>query len=89
MAKAKITYQSREELSGKHMQSGEWIYYTGELTVYDRKTKPVLFSIRSVYWDLFIPDSMEQEKEFYGKSISEVYGKISKWFFKYRIILQS
>jgi hypothetical protein len=89
MSKARIIYQSREELSGKHLQSGEWIYYAGELRVYDRKTKPVLLTIRSVYWDLFIPDSMEQEKEFYGNSISEVFGKISKWLFKYGIILQS
>ena len=38
MPKSKIIYQAKEEIIGKHLQSNEWIMYSGKLTIYDRKT---------------------------------------------------
>ena len=77
MAKAKILYQSSEEVSGKHLRSNEWIYYTGELTVYERKTYPVVLKLKSEMVDSFL--QMDEVKEIKGKTISEVYGKVSRW----------
>ena len=77
MAKAKILYQSSEEVSGKHLRSNEWIYYTGELTVYERKTYPVVLKLKSEMVDSFL--QMDEVKEIKGKTISEVCGKVSRW----------
>lgn len=79
MASAKILYQSKEEITGRHLRSGEWIYYTGVLTVYDRKTAPVTLKLKSEICDSFISEVMENKKEIRGDSISEVFGKVAKW----------
>ena len=60
MAKEKILYQSSEEVSGKHLRSNEWIYYTGELTIYERKTYPVVLKLKSEMVDSFL--QMEEVK---------------------------
>ena len=87
MTRAKIIYQSKEEILGKHLQSGEWIYYTGVLTIYDRKAFPIVLKLQSEIYDSFIGEFMENKKEIKGKSLSEVFSKVSKWFFDRGIIL--
>lgn len=47
MAKAKLLYQSKEEIYGKHLRAKEWIEYSGIIFVYDRKTNPVTLKIKS------------------------------------------
>ena len=89
MAKAKIIYQSDEEVLGKHLRSGEWIYYTGKLVIYDRKTYPVILKLKSEIVDSFIGEFMEEEKEIKGKSISEVFGKVAKWLNNRGVIFQN
>ena len=89
MTGTKIIYRSKEEILGKHLQSGEWIYYTGELTIYDRKTFPIVLKLKSEIIDSFIGEFMEKRKEIKGKSLSEVFGKVSKWLVNRGAIFQN
>lgn len=88
MPKSIIKYQADQEVSGKHLQSKEWIYYSGKLTIYNRKVNPVVLNLKCEYTGSIITDFMEESKEFKGQSISEVYGKMSKWYYRYGIIFQ-
>jgi hypothetical protein len=69
MTRTKIIYRSKEEIPGKHLQSGEWIYYTGELTIYDRKNCPIVLKLKSEIFDSFIGELMEEKKEIKGNSL--------------------
>jgi hypothetical protein len=89
MTRTKIIYRSKEEILGKHLRSGEWIYYTGELTIYDRKTFPIVLKLKSEIFDSFIRELMEETKEIKGKSLSEVFGKVAKWFNSRGVIFQN
>ena len=89
MTRARIIYQSKEEILGKHFQTGEWIYYTGKLIIYDRKTYPVILNLTRETLDSFIGEMMEVTKEIKGKSISEVFGKVAKWLLKHGVIFQN
>ena len=89
MTKTKIIYQSKEEILGKHLRSGEWIYYTGDLTIYDRKTYPIVLKLKSEIIDSFIGELMEKKKEIKGKSLSEVFGKVAKWLNNRGVIFQN
>jgi hypothetical protein len=89
MSKAKIIYRSKEEILGKHLKSGEWIYYTGELTIYDRKNNPIVLKLKSEIIDSFIREFMEKKKEIKGKSLSEVFGKVAKWLNNQGVIFRN
>jgi len=89
MSKAKIVYQANQEVIGKHLQSKEWVMYTGKLIIYDRKTNPIILKLTSETYDSFIGEFMEEKIEFKGKSVSNVYGKLAKWFYKNGIIFQN
>ena len=89
MVKPRILYRSNEEVVGKHLRSGEWIYYTGELSIYDRKTYPVVLKLNSEILDSFISEFMEEKKEITGKSVSEVFGKVAKWLYSRGVIFQN
>lgn len=89
MPKTTIIYQADQEVIGKHLQSNEWVMYSGKLTIYDRKTNPIVLKLKSEIWDTFIGEFMEDKKEFKGNSISDVYGKMSKWYYKNGIIFQN
>ena len=79
MAKAKILFKSTEEIYGKHLRSGEWVCYSGTLTIFERKTNPVTLKLKSEIGDSFLQMVMDEEKELRGTTISEVYGKVSRW----------
>ncbi|MBN4081623.1 hypothetical protein JYU23_00675 [bacterium AH-315-C07] len=89
MPKATIKYQAKQEVFGKHLRSKEWVTYSGKLTIYNRKTNPVLLKLKSEIRDTFIGEFMEDNKEFKGKSVSEVFGKLAKWYNKNGIIFQN
>ncbi len=89
MPKSKIKYQANQEVVGKHLQAKQWIMYSGKLTIYDRKTNPVILSLKSEIYDTFIGEFMEDKKEFKGDSVSDVYGKLAKWYYKNGIIFQN
>lgn len=88
MANSKILYQSKEEIFGKHLRAKEWIEYSGKITVYERKTNPVTLKIKSETYDSFMRDLLDDEKEFKGNSITEVYTKLSKWLYLREVIFQ-
>ncbi len=89
MPKSTIIYQSSEEIIGKHMRSKEWVMYSGKLTIFDRKTNPIVLKLKSEIDDTFIGEFMEEKKEFKGNSLSNVYGKVAKWYLKHGIIFQN
>lgn len=89
MGKSTVIYQADQELIGKHLRSNEWVMYSGNLTIYDRVSKPVVLRVKSEILDSFIGEFMEDIKEFNGDSVSEVYGKFSKWYNKNGIIFQN
>jgi hypothetical protein len=63
--------------------------YSGKLTIYDRKTNPVLLKLNSEIDDTFIGEFMEEKKEFKGNSVSNVFGKVAKWYLKNGIAFQN
>jgi hypothetical protein len=89
MPKATIIYQADQEVIGKHLCSNEWVMYSGKLTIYDIKTNPIVLQLKSEIYDTFIGEFMENKKEFKGDSVSDVYGKMSKWYYKNGIIFQN
>lgn len=89
MTRTKIIYQSKEEILGKHLRSGEWIFYTGDLTIYDRKTYPIVLKLKSEIIDSFIGTFMEGKKEIKGKSLSEVFCKVARWLNNRGVIFQN
>lgn len=89
MAKTIIIYQADQELIGKHIKSKEWVMYSGKLTIYDRKTNPINLNLRSEIYDSFIGEFMEEKKVFKGNSVSEVYGKVAKWYLKHGTIFKN
>lgn len=88
MPKSNITYQAKQEMIGKHLRSNQWVLCTGSLTIYDRKINPIVLRITNEIHDSFIREFMEEKKQFKGNSVSEVFGKLSKWYFKNEIIFQ-
>ncbi len=89
MSKTKIIYQANQNVIGKHLQSNEWVMYSGKLTIYDRKTNPVILKLKSEIDDTFIGEFMEEKKEFKGNSVSNVFGKVAKWYLNNGIIFQN
>lgn len=89
MPKAKILYSARQEIFGKHLRAKEWIEYSGNLSVYDKKTNPVVLKMKSEISDSFLAEIMDDEKEFKGNSVTEVYGKLSKWLYNLEVIFQN
>ena len=89
MPKSKIIYQANEEVIGKHLQSNEWVMYSGKLTIFDRKKNPIILKLQNEIYDAFIGEFMEEKKEFKGDSVSEVFGKVAKWYLKNGIIFQN
>lgn len=63
--------------------------YAGKLTIYDRKTNPIVLKLKSEIADSLIREFMEEKKEFTGNSFSEVFEKVAKWYQKNGIIFQN
>jgi hypothetical protein len=89
MPRATIRYKADQEVFGRHLRSNEWILYTGTLTIYERKTYPVVLKLKSEVYDSFLSELLEDKKQFKGDSVSEVYGKVSKWYYSSGIILKN
>ena len=89
MPKAKIIYRANQEVIGKHLRSNEWIMYSGNLTIYDRRANPVVLKLKSEICDSFIVDIMNDRKDFKGNTISIVFGKLAKWFYNRGVIFQN
>lgn len=84
-----VLYQAEQEVIGKHIRSNEWVMYTGKLVIYDREKKAIVLSLKSELCDSFIGSFMEDKIEFSGDTVSEVYGKVAKWYHKNGILFQN
>jgi len=89
MSESLIIYQAEQELYGKHLRSKEYVMYSGKLTIYNRKLNPIVLKLKSEIHDTFISEFMEDKKEIKGNSVSEVYGKLAKWYAKNGIVFQN
>lgn len=89
MSKAKIIYQAGQQVVGKHLRSKEYVMYSGTLTIYNRKLNPIVLKLKTEIDDSFIRDFMEDRKEFKGNSVSEIYGKLAKWYAKNGILFEN
>jgi hypothetical protein len=89
MARSTIIYKAPQDVIGKHIQSNEWIMYRGALTIYDRTNSPIELKLKSEIYDSFLRTFMEDKKDFKGESISEVFGKVAKWYNKNGILFQN
>ena len=89
MPKAKIIYQADQEVLGKHLKANEWIMYSGKLIIFDRKNNPVVLRLKSEIYDTFLGEFMDDKKEFKGDSVTDVYGKLAKWYYKNGIVFQN
>ena len=88
MPKSTIIYQAYQEVFGRHLRSKEWVLYTGTLTIYARKTNPIVLRLKCEICDSFIGEFMEDKIVFKGASIPDVYGNVSKWYYKHGILFQ-
>ncbi len=86
MAQSKIIYQENQEVLGKHLQSKNYILYSGTLTIYERKTNPVILELKCIEYDSFMRMILEDYLEFKANTVTDVYGKLSKSFFNKGII---
>jgi hypothetical protein len=89
MANTTIIYEADQEVIGKHLRSNEWIMYSGKLTIYDREKSPISLKLKSEIDDSFLSMGMEDKKEFKGDSVTEVYAKLSKWYYSRGIIFKN
>jgi len=64
----------------------EYVGYKGFLTIINSKKKPVKLELTSSIIDSYLDALMERNISFSGNSISEVYGKMFKYFNKYGMI---
>ena len=88
MARSIVLYTAKQEIFGKHLRAKEWVEYSGKLTVYDRKTNPVVLKIKSEIADSFMAEIMDEEKVFKGNTATDVYAKLSKWLYSREVIFQ-
>lgn len=89
MPKSLVVYQADQEVIGKHLRSKQWIMYSGKLTIYNRKTNPIVLKLKSEIYDSFIGEFMDDNKEFKGNSVSDVFGKLSIWYSQNGILFQN
>jgi hypothetical protein len=89
MAKSRLIYQADQEVVGKHFRSDEYVWYSGQLKIYDRKTYPVVLNLKSEIADSFLSMGMDEKIEFKGGSVSEVFGKLSKWYYQRGILFRN
>ena len=85
MPRAILLYEEEEYLAGYYPRAKEWVGYTGKLTISERKTAPVKLQLRLEYVSVGLDMIMPDKKFITGKSVAEVYGKLSKWYLSYGI----
>lgn len=89
MQKAIVIYEEEEYLAGYYPRAKEWVGYTGKLTIAERKTAPVKLQLCMEYLTIDLAMGMPEKKTITGKSVTEVYGKLSKWYLSYGILFKN
>ena len=89
MPRARLIYEEEEYLSGYYAMAKEWVGYTGKLSISESKTAPVKLKLSMEYVSVGLDMVMPQKKTITGKSVAEVYGKLSKWYLSYNILFKN
>ena len=89
MPSENIIFKEDQVLLGKHLKSNEWICYTGNLTIYNRKKDPIILIVRKDTDEEYIGYGMDEEKSIKGKTVGEVFAKFSRFFIRHGVILQN
>ncbi|HDT12298.1 MAG TPA: hypothetical protein ENO01_01430 [Candidatus Marinimicrobia bacterium] len=89
MPRARVIYEEEEYLAGYYPRAKEWVGYTGKLTISERKTAPVKLQLRMEYLTIDLTMGMPEKKTITGKSVTEVYGKLSRWYLSYGILFKN
>ncbi len=84
MKKNKIIYTETKDISGYFPKGKDWVFYEGTLTVTDKEKTPIILELKIKKYP-FIGEFPEN-KSFKADSVTEVYGKLSKWFSSYGFI---
>jgi hypothetical protein len=85
MEKIKVVYQSKEEIYGYFPKGNDSLTYAGVLTVSDKAGKNMVTLDLTIKRHLYIME-LPDKKIFNGESVTQVYGKLSKWFYSYGIV---
>jgi hypothetical protein len=80
----KIIYQSEETIIGHLPKSNDWIEYTGVLKIRDGGKKPISIDMNFVPPHPF-PFNMPETHYIRGTSVTDVYAKIVKFFWRFGI----
>ena len=86
MKKAQIIYTEKDEIQGYFPKGRDSVFYECTLTVTDKKTKPVTLELNITIHNYVF--EFPEKKIFTGDSVSEVYGKLSKWFASYGFVFK-
>jgi hypothetical protein len=87
MNNSNIIFMSTDEIIVYNTLTKEYLTYKAFLTVKNSKTTPVKLVVKEMFTNSFI--QIEPEKTFTGKSVSEVYGKFSKWLYKQDLLMSN
>ena len=86
MATIETLWKSEESIRVHHPKGKDYLLYSGVLSVTNKKTKNITLEIKCIFGSYVLENIMKNEITFTGNSISEVYGKMSKYFSKYGLI---
>lgn len=89
MPRVKVIYEEDEYVSGYYPRAKEWVGYSGKLIISKSKTAPVKLKLRMEYVSVGLDMVMPEKKTITGKSVTEVYGKLSKWYLSYNILFKT
>ncbi len=73
-----VLYESVEDIQALFLRSGDWIAYRGRLRVFDSGGSPVRLELKVAPPLPFIRN-MPESHSIRGKSVTEVYAKLTKF----------
>jgi hypothetical protein len=87
MPRYKTVFESKEEIYGIVPRANDWVHYSALLKVKDGGKFPVVLEME------FVPPhpfafNMPEKHVIKGVSITEVYAKLSKFFYKFGIMFK-
>jgi len=78
MEKSQIIYTEKQEIMGYFPKGRDGVFYEGTLTITDKDKHSVTLELKITMHHFIF--EFPETKTFKGDSVSEVYGKLSKWF---------
>ncbi|MEI6138258.1 MAG: hypothetical protein WCP85_03290 [Mariniphaga sp.] len=86
MKKSLIIYTETQLISGYFPKGKDSVFYNGTLTVTDNEKTPVTLELKIKMHPYVV--EFPENKSFKADSVTEVYGKLSKWFSSYGFIFR-